>query len=223
MNLNIIPLMPEPLGIFSIPSDKHMEFKKKAQDILETANDNLRERNRNSKNLLEHICNGKNQDIFSEYKQLHPLRSLLEEYTLNYINEIGYECDGVIITGAWLNCGSKNSQQYPHLHANSYISGTYYINFDREVHALLDIYNDRLINGTERKPFLKLPNNKKKQTPYNINKIKVNCNEGDVILWRSHILHGWTNNLADNRITLSFNTMPDFSSDGSVYSLPITR
>ena len=85
MDFNIIPLMPEPLGIYSIPSDKHIEFKKIAIDILETANDDLRQKNQSSNNPLEHICNGKDQNIFLKFKQLNPLRLLLEKYKLNYI------------------------------------------------------------------------------------------------------------------------------------------
>ena len=223
MDFQILPIMPEPLGIFSIPFEKHLEFKKIAKFILETANDDLRRKNQTSNDLLEHICDGKNQDIFSNFKQLNPLRLLLEEYTLKYLNEIGFVCEEVITTDAWLNCGSKNANQNPHLHANSYISGTYYINFDPKMHGLLNLFNDRLINGTERKPFLILPTNNNKPTPYNVQNIQINCKEGDVLLWRSHILHGFNNNRANNRLTLSFNTMPKTCSDGNMYSFSISR
>ena len=43
--------------------------------------------------------------------------------------------------------GSKNATLQAHLHSNSYLSGNYFVNFDRNIHTLLNFYNDRLMNG----------------------------------------------------------------------------
>ena len=78
-----------------------------------------------------------------------------------------------------------------HLHSNSYLSGNYFINYDSQVHTPLNFYNDRLMNGTERKPFLSIPPRNEK-TIYNIRDVALAGSEGDVILWRSHLLHGFS-------------------------------
>ena len=48
--------------------------------------------------------------------------------------------------------------------------------------------------------------------------------EGALLLWRSHIMHGYEENMEDNRMTISFNVMPTtIKSDGGNYGFKITR
>ena len=41
--------------------------------------------------------------------------------------------DGVIVTDSWLNVCGPGGMQGPHYHANSYLSGLYYVNFDADI------------------------------------------------------------------------------------------
>ena len=45
-------------------------------------------------------------------------------------------------------------------------------------------------------------------TPYNQWQLRISIEESSVLLWKSHLLHGWEINEGDNRITRSFNVMP---------------
>ena len=221
-DIKIFPILPEALGLFLIPRNDHIIYKDFAKKIIDQPLPEY-----NSTNIdcssLKHVCNQKDQNIFKNFPQFQNLEKTLCEFTLKYINSIGFCCDEVVITDAWLNCALANSSQAMHLHSNSFISGTYYINFLPDVHAPLTIVNDRLVQGTARHPFLELPIDKSVSTPYNQRQLKISIEESSVLLWKSHILHGWDNNQADNRITLSFNVMPKVCSDGYAYSFSVNN
>ena len=91
---------------------------------------------------MKDVCNQKDQNIFKNFPQLQNLEKTLSDFILKYICSIGFCCEEVVITNAWLNCAMANSSQALHLHSNSFISGTYYINFLPNVHAPLTIAND---------------------------------------------------------------------------------
>ncbi len=221
-DLKIFPILPEALGLFVIPPEEHCHYKGIALKIINKPNDEYKSQNIGC-STLSHFCNQKNQNIFKNFPELKNLETTLCEFTLKYIRSIGFTCDEVIITDAWLNCGSANSSQAMHVHSNSLISGTYYINFVPDVHAPLSIFNDRLLQGTARHPFLELPIDQSVSTPYNQQQLRISIEESSVLLWKSHILHGWDNNQADNRISLSFNVMPKVCTDGYAYSFSVNR
>ena len=220
-NARIYPICSEPLGVFSLPLDSHKSFKKLLESIRNTASSDLRRKDVSTSLKLEHICNLRNQNIFKQFPELSELKDTLSSLSLNFISSIGYVCDEVVFTDAWLNIGSKDAVLPPHVHANSFISGTYYINFNKESHTPLDFYNDRLNIDGHNTPFMTLPIDKS-PTPYNQRKLVLSCSEGDVAFWRSNLLHGYMKpNPTDNRLTLSFNLMPKICSDGRIYSFTV--
>jgi len=219
-DIKIFPILPEALGLFLIPPADHIIYKDIAQKIIDNPEERFQSTNIGC-STLKHVCNQKDQNIFKNFPQLQNLEKTLSEFILKYIRSIGFCCEEVVITDAWLNCAMANSSQALHLHSNSFISGTYYINFLPNVHAPLTIANDRLMQGTARHPFLELPIDQEVSTAYNQRQLRISIEESSVLLWKSHILHGWDNNNADNRITLSFNAMPKVCSDGYAYSFSV--
>ena len=219
----IVPTMPEPIGLYKIPTEDHNNFKEKILDIDQNAAEEFRRNDSVQKQTLRHISNNRKQNIFRDFPELKPLELILKSYAVNYFWETGFDCTEVLITDAWINIGSKNSVLQAHLHANSYLSGNYFVNFNPQVHTTLNFYNDRLMNGTERKPFLSVKPRTQK-TIYNIRDIALAAVEGDVIFWRSHLLHGFNEpNKADQRITLSFNIMPKICHTGDQYSFVVSE
>lgn len=212
--------MPEVIGLFSIPTEDHLNYKSEIESIMDSAPKELRCTNYRSDNL-EHICNSRYQNIFKQFPSLKKLEESLRDYCVEYINKSGFICDQVVITDAWLNRAGLNAQQHSHLHYNSYLSGTYYINFDSQKHSQIIFYNQRLLNAAIHSPVIEIPVNTNQPTPFNSKEISINCKEGQVLIWKSHLNHGYKKNMVDNRLTMSFNVMPKVCTDGSTYSFSI--
>ncbi|ABM76380.1 Hypothetical protein NATL1_18241 [Prochlorococcus marinus str. NATL1A] len=208
----IISVNPEPLGVFTLPIEKHLIYKKCIKTIAKNAPHDLRQKYNNEK-YTEHVCNQSNQNIFSSYPELADLKSDINTIILNYIDQIGFISKEIIINDAWVNISKENAILNWHYHANSFISGNYFVNFNSQVDSMLGFKNDR-ITGLRLSPSMRIPDNRNKQTLYNTPMWKVNLKEGQIVLWRSHLSHGYDEpNKGKNRITLSFNSMPKICTD----------
>lgn len=157
---------------------------------------------------LKHYFNTsveKNHGFF-DYVKNHNFNQFLINSALNFTQHVmGLEVDEMIMTDCWLNdCYSGGIQRF-HSHGNSFVSGTYYINYDPEKHAHLKFLNPFYSNHTN--PFMEL--NVAKFTDFNHKETICNfIEEGSLILWPSHIDHGYDINTHDKRITLSMNFVP---------------
>lgn len=194
-----------PCPIFGTQYPEHQCLKKKVLEIVETHIDDFEE-NISSKNLL-HFKNRLDQSIlydpiFSDFK------IWLEDMCYNYITSLlGYELpDKVIVTDSWLNKCNAGGEQMAHYHSNSFVSGTYYLNFDPEKHSPI-MFNKKSTLSHPHQPSISLLQKEDFITKYNSDSI-VYPEEGEVYLWESHMSHSVPKNLADNRITLSMNFMP---------------
>ena len=78
---------------------------------------------------------------------------------------------------------------------------------------LKTILNDRIYSNNSA-PKIETPKSPDVKNIYNSNYIDVNAKEGQVFLWRSHNAHGYNiPNKGDERLTMSFNSMPKNSID----------
>tara|TARA_Y100001968_G_scaffold304427_1_gene319457 strand:+ start:4698 stop:5402 length:705 start_codon:yes stop_codon:yes gene_type:complete len=210
----LIPVMPEAIGMFTLSNTRHEQNKESILEIIKTCPSKFRTY---SKEKTEHICNNADQNIFRDFKTLSQLSDDIKKIGLSYIDSTGYICDDLIITDAWLNKANIGATLPFHNHVNSYISGTYYINFDPTIHSRISFYNDRNIAAwIDRKPNISIATNLKKNTMYNQKLLTLDIKPGQIIIWKSHIIHGYQPpNKAEGRITLSFNIMPTKVSDNS--------
>ena len=124
--MKIFPIMSEPLGLFEIPKDEHIENKLLIQETIKKATSEFRLKDTNNPSIL-HICNNRRQNIFKDFPETQNISTSIIQFSKDYINQIGYLCDDFIITDAWLNVGGLNASQRPHNHTNSFISGTYLV------------------------------------------------------------------------------------------------
>jgi uncharacterized protein (TIGR02466 family) len=139
-----------------------------------------------------------NNSSLLDYPGFETFNSWIKRCSIDYINNtLGYDCDNVVIAQCWINDCSKGGSQPPHNHMNSLISGTYFVNFIHEIHAPLT-FGESTIMGT---PYLKLHGGESVAhiEPY----------EGTLLLWESHIKHGYQSNNTDKRISISFNVIPE--------------
>ena len=218
-NYQIIPIMPEAMAIFQIDKKKHQEFKAKIEHLMDTADDKYR-RDVPPEDKREFLCNNRFQNVLLDFPDLKELHSILEESALDFIKKTGFTCDQVVITDAWVNKYRLGSTLPTHRHANSYISGNYFINYDKSINSPLTFTNDRVV--TSQAPAIKLEPDKSNKTPYNRPDYSILCDEGTVLLWKSHLLHGYSKpEMGDNRLTLSFNVMPKVMATGKQFSYAV--
>tara|TARA_Y100000994_G_C15635089_1_gene418775 strand:- start:246 stop:959 length:714 start_codon:yes stop_codon:yes gene_type:complete len=218
-NYQIIPIMPEAMAIFQIDKKKHQEFKAKIEHLMDTADDKYR-RDVPPEDKREFLCNNRFQNVLLDFPDLKELHSILEESALDFIKKTGFTCDQVVITDAWVNKYRLGSTLPTHRHANSYISGNYFINYDKSINSPLTFTNDRVV--TSQAPAIKLEPDKSNKTPYNRPDYSILCDEGTVLLWKSHLLHGYSKpEMGDNRLTLSFNVMPKIAGVGEQFSFAV--
>jgi len=124
-------------------------------------------------------------------------------------------CEEVIITDCWLNNCYKNGSQKTHSHGNSYISGTYYVNYIPGLHAPLFFDQPKKENSA---PFFELVNTEFNE--FNAGHVVMKPEEGVLFLWQSQLPHGFGINNYDGRISISMNFMPSILSNGP-YSFKI--
>jgi len=106
------------------------------------------------------------------------------------------------ITQSWLNKTKPGESHHLHHHSNSYLSAVLYICCLPNDHINFEKRSYGLYNNLE---FLK-----KKSTEWNANRIHINVEEGDLIIFPSWVPHYVDLNETKNRerISLSFNTFP---------------
>ena len=99
-----------------------------------------------------------------------------------------------------------------------------FVNFDPNKNSQLGFLNDRVKNAHARVPSIEIDRDDKVQTPWNIQEYLAGCEEGTVLLWKSHLIHGFTapDKGENNRLTLSFNTIPKICSQGDQFSFSVS-
>jgi uncharacterized protein (TIGR02466 family) len=117
----------------------------------------------------------------------------------------------LIMTDYWLNQMDEGSSLPPHNHANSLISGTYYLNHEKN-HSPLVFTQLRETESNTINPYIK-----QQQDHNNIwtGDQVIQVETGALLLWESALVHGSYQNKADNRLSISFNIMPRVLKDHS--------
>jgi len=148
---------------------------------------------------VKNIGNTISKDTYVlENKTLRNLKKDLNKRVLDYFDKIVCTDSPIIpyITQSWLSYTEPNQFHHHHNHSNSYVSGVFYINADKDVDKIMFFKTDH------RELELNI-------TRYNIfNAMTWNypVETGDVILFRSSVNHGVGKKKGTNtRTSLSFN------------------
>jgi len=134
-----------------------------------------------------------------EYKTLKNLKKDLHTKVMDYFNEVVCTSNSIIpsITQSWINYTETNQFHHRHSHFNSYVSGVFYIDTQKEVDSIT-FYKPNA-NETIRL-------NVTKYNPFNSPTCSFTVQTGDVILFPSFLHHGVDKKKGTNtRISLSFN------------------
>ena len=134
-----------------------------------------------------------------ENKALKNLKKDLNKKVINYFNEVVCTSNSIIpyITQSWINYTETNQFHHKHSHSNSYISGVFYIDAQKEVDSIT-FYKPNTYETIEL--------NVTKYNPFNSTTCLFPVETGNIFLFRSSLIHGVNKKKGTNtRISLSFN------------------
>ena len=134
-----------------------------------------------------------------ENKTLKNLKKDLQTTVMDYFDKIVCTDNSIIpyITQSWINYTETNQFHHQHAHSNSYISGVFYIDAQKEVDSIT-FYKPNA-NETIRL-------NVAKYNPFNAASCLFPVETGNIFLFPSFLIHGVNKKKGTNtRISLSFN------------------
>jgi len=122
----------------------------------------------------------------------------IQTFIDNYSKQVGLKSQ--IVANSWFNIQQKNSILKPHMHANSILSGSLYINVDNESSKLYFDNPNQFIKYFEY--------NYQELTDYNFEYFYITPKVGDLVIFPSWLTHGSNveQNNTENRTVISFNT-----------------
>lgn len=150
------------------------------------------------------------ENVFDCYPELAGLREKLEEAgTFAYRDLLNYKRSGPMrITNAWFNLCQPGGFQEKHSHANNLLSATLYLNTDQ--HTELQFYHPLSTDSLHPELYDEVDTSANEYgLRYHHREVTVAVNDGDCLFWPSQLRHGYRNNRTPNRLSLSFNLMPE--------------
>lgn len=191
-------------------------FQEHKQKIIEITKKNKASHNHKCNNL-RHYYDEQNGNILT-LLELSYIKNVIETKANDYYQDIlGYK-ENLYISDSWINLCKKGGNQPEHYHSNCVVSGTLYVQVGNN-YAPISFRNPRS-SGQPLSPEIK--SLKYKDTMYNMDWVSVqNLQEGSVVFWPSYLVHGYTNNQFENRVSLSFNL--NIKKSDFLYSSPFTE
>jgi len=181
-----------------------------ARLIFDTASQVAEKNNENSEGgqRLSHFNN--DFDVFGQYPELTWLKEEIEKSAdFVYQKLLNYKQSGAMkVSSAWFNLAQVGAAQTRHAHANSLLSGTLYLNTD--VNTSITFYHPRSAGSPYPELFDQAVQSRNEYgLRYHFDKVEVTVKQGECLFWPSQLLHGYENNKTPNRLSFSFNLMPE--------------
>jgi len=140
-----------------------------------------------------------NDNYVLENKALKNLKKDLHTKVVNYFDKVICTSNSIIpyITQSWINYTETNQFHQRHFHSNSYVSGVFYIDAQKEVDSIT-FYKPNTYETIEL--------NVTKYNPFNSTSCSFPVETGNIFLFQSPLNHGVDKKKGTNtRISLSFN------------------
>ena len=204
--MEVVHILPTAVSI--IPCPFHNNIKETILSEIEDEGSNMAKFSANEE--LQHL---QHYSVLENDGKYGRFRNWCEQQAERYAKEIlgHYIPETVQVTDSWFNVSNTGGLQHQHYHANSYISGVYYVNFDRERGHCPTTFTKDERTFMPHSPVLTIL--KSKETEFNQNDV-IYAKEGELILFPSHTTHGYRENKGDNRVTISMNIMPTVVTNG---------
>ena len=184
--MRLYQLFPEPVYISNLE-------RKLTKEELKTVDEYKKETYKNEGNITS------NDTYVLENKTLTNLKEDLTTKVKEYFNKIICTSNSIIpyITQSWINYTETNQFHHRHSHSNSYISGVFYIDAQREVDS---------ITFCKPKADETIKLHVTEYNPFNSTTFRCPVETGNVFLFPSRLTHGVDRKKGTNtRISLSFN------------------
>lgn len=184
--MNIVNLFPTAVAYFKYDGT----FSEEQKNFFLNAEQRPNEGNTTSLNraILE-------EPIFAELKKF--VSDSLESYfktVINPKNEVGLR-----ITQSWLNYSNKGQWHHKHAHPNSFISGVFYVNADKE--------KDKIYFYKEGYQLIKMPTDNYNE--YNSDSWWIPVGANELIFFPSYLTHSVAPvETEETRVSIALNTFP---------------
>lgn len=183
-------------GLFPIPvymTDIDRDFTEKELQFVKDQKNHCVENSGNIHTKDNYILNR---------PELKDIKSFIDEVCQSYLDNIlcPKEDIKIYVTQSWLNYTEENEFHHKHEHPNSFVSGVFYIDSDKD-NDLIKFFNP--ISYKQISPEI----NKDKYNPYNSASWFFPVETGKIIMFPSSTTHQVDDKKGSNtRISLAFNT-----------------
>jgi uncharacterized protein (TIGR02466 family) len=156
---------------------------------------------------LVHYHNETN--VFKLYDELKDLGNEILDAANFIYQDVMNHTSKLFFTNAWFNECEIGSSQFMHTHANSVLSGTLYLRTDENTYIQfqspfgISEFANCLSDNTDTEKPNKFGYN------YHFHQCSITVGNGVCLFWPSYMKHGYQNNQTPNRLSLSFNLMPE--------------
>ena len=202
-NHEVIDVFPQSVSMLNMPFE-HTNLQDVFNTVIKPRNTEVNTRDKK----LRHHHN--NENVLDLYPILHQVRDDILEGANFIYREILNKRSTLKLTNAWFNeCDVGGSQNF-HNHCNSTLSGTYYINTDKNTHITFESpyhHPSNTCNSIQDECARLRPN--RFGYNYHQNYCTIPVEKNMCLFWESYLHHGYVNNQTPNRLSLSFNLLPD--------------
>ena len=156
---------------------------------------------------------------------LHPdfveIKNWIQECAEDFLdNVLQIEYEEFFFTESWLNVSEKGGYQKIHNHSNSIISGTLYLQSEKD-HPPLEFKKQKM----EFEPFISLTEHYKKGNPNTASTLGFPCIQDTMLVFNSHLYHGHdASQVESERIGLAWNGLINFvEKDKDLYRIRFVK
>jgi uncharacterized protein (TIGR02466 family) len=211
--VHIEPIFSTPVGYYKFPEGLQEEFK----NAIRTAVKKPRAGENNYKKNLYHFYQHAGEHLLEDNPEVEVfkefdffLKSAYKDYVMGVC---GWNTNPVpFVTDCWVNITKKGGSQVIHSHANSFVSGTYYVSMPEGAAPLVLTHT----NLSANRPYIGF--DQSDDTVFNATAHIVNCLEGHLVLWPSNIAHYTDTTTCDEpRVSVSMNFTPSVFTAGAYH------
>ncbi len=202
-----------PIAVAKYRRNDHNELRQQILKIVEKCPESNKE---HTEEGFLHYYNAGNFPTEEMPEFMSWVRSCVSDYAEKFL---GISQRKFIDLNVWVN-SNLGGRQNPHVHNNSLISATYYVQIDSSKHVGLDFHNPRS-PASLRKAMIEIEPDV--STPYVDPYRSAQVEQGDLLIWPSEIMHSYIQPEVDvPRITMSMNFLPEIV-QSNLYGFKISK
>ncbi len=214
---DVLPLFPIAVGCYAYPDREYIiGLKEKVRDYVKDLPHNRNWDNEGLKHYMQRgdlVDNAGNtagvtlNNTFFKHFECPELYDWFCECAFQFHTEVlGLQIQSkYLITDSWVNCNTGEGGQSYHAHINSFLSGTFYLDSDESA-APIEFQSPKYNFAIE--PHIGFTPDTNNASIFSQPRAAIKPMEGDLLLWESHIRHGYSENHSPNRMSLSINMIP---------------